>query len=159
MTTVMTFETRTDATDPVSAPRPTQRTAGRRLIGVGVRDVRHDAAALRWAVYDARPGRDTVKVVHACAPAPGDHLAGWDVVSTAVRHGSEQRPTVGIIGSPSAGAPEQVLRAESDEVALLCWVTTSRPRRTGGSRQHCGKRHIARWCVYPGAPTSSRICR
>jgi hypothetical protein len=89
-----------------------------RSIGVGIRDVRRDAAALRWAVFDARPGRDVVRILHAVEPFDG-RLTGWQPVSAAVENGHRQRSSVAIIGSPTAGAPERVLQAESDELALL----------------------------------------
>jgi hypothetical protein len=98
---------------------PIRRISGRRLIGVGIRDVRHDAAALRWAVFDARPGHDAVRIIHAVEPFDGRRLTGWEAISAAVAHGSRQRSSVAIIGSPSAGPPERVLQAESAELAVL----------------------------------------
>ena len=105
--------------DPVREIQPANSSSQRRLIGVGIRAVRHEAAALRWAVFDARAGRDVVEIVHAVEPLDGNRLNGWQTVSAAVGHGSRQRSSVAIIGSPSAGPPEHVLQAETDTLALL----------------------------------------
>lgn len=112
------FDERIRATDPPGKPQPANRSSGRRLIGVGIRNVRHDAAALRWAVFDARPGQDVVRILHAAEPSDG-RFTGWQTVSAAVEHGSRQRSSVAIIGSPTIGPPERVLQSESHELALL----------------------------------------
>lgn len=91
----------------------------RRLLGVGVRDIRTDAAALHWAILDARPGVDVIQVVHAYQPVHGEVFEGWDIVSAAVQVGARERASVAIIGSPFPGDPEQVLLAQSAEAVLL----------------------------------------
>lgn len=93
--------------------------APRRMLGVGVRDVRTDAAALRWAILDARPGVDVVQVVHAYQPVHSEFFEGWDTVSAAVQVGARERASVAIIGSPFPGDPEQVLLAQSAEAVVL----------------------------------------
>lgn len=105
-------------TVPVASPRLVQP-AGRRVIGVGIRQVRRDAAALRWAMFDARPAHDIVVVLHAVQSAGLAYTSGWDEIATAVGLASRQRPGVAVIGSPTAGSAEQVLQDQSDQVAVL----------------------------------------
>jgi hypothetical protein len=91
----------------------------RRLISVGIRDLRIDGAALRWALFDAIPGADVVQVVHAYQPVHGEAFEGWGAVSTAVEAGARHSADVAIIGSPFPGDPEIVLQARSAEAAIL----------------------------------------
>lgn len=87
--------------------------AEHRMIAVGVRDARNDASALRWAVFDARPGTDLVYVLHAHEPHGTGAQREWEAVSAAIRLGSQQRASVAIVGSAAAGAAEQVLLAHT----------------------------------------------
>jgi len=112
------------ATMPRIDPAPASqhravRPAGRRVIGVGIRQVRRDAAALRWAMFDARPEQDVVEVLHAVERVSGAASSGWDEIAAAVAVASRQRPGVAVIGAPTAGSAEQVLQAESDQLAML----------------------------------------
>lgn len=91
----------------------------RRLLSVGIGDLRNDAAALRWAIFDALPGTDVVQVVHAYQPAHGKAFEGWGAVSAAVQAGARQCAAVTIIGSPFPGDPEVVLQAQSAEAVVL----------------------------------------
>lgn len=147
--------------DPVSRPTPAPPDAppvARRLIRVGVRQVRRDAAALRWAMFDARPGRDIVEVLHAVEPAADKHWSGWDEIAAAVQLASRQRPAVAVIGSPVHGSAEQVLQTESDQLALL--VLGQDDPRMPYRRIAAHLRHTASCpvvCVPPGAEISEEL--
>jgi len=118
-----------------AASLPTSRATGRaseRLIAVAIRNVRHDGAALRWAMFEAVPHLDAVQIVHAY-PVSDDplvsaaqavsrdlgYLAGWEIVAGAVEQGSRMRPDVALIGTPVGGPVETALTTLSGAVALL----------------------------------------
>lgn len=110
---------------PRMAPRP-------RVVVAAIRNVRHDGAALRWAVFEAVPHVDVVQVVHAYSTSTDPivsaaqasardigYLSSWEIVASAVEQGSRLRPDVAIIGSPVGGPVETALTTLSDDATLL----------------------------------------
>lgn len=107
------MSTSASAAHPLGSATLPRAAADHRLIAVGVKDVRNDASALRWALYDARPGRDVVYVLHAHEPHGPGHRREWNTVTAAIQLGSRQRSSVAIIGSSAAGTAEHVLLAHA----------------------------------------------
>ncbi|MBN9621327.1 MAG: universal stress protein, partial [Actinobacteria bacterium] len=138
----------TSRRDPTQPTTPAE--AAPRVIAVGVRDHEYDEAALRFAIAEARAGRDSLHVVHSYLPVRLDgcswepvqrardarYVAGRRAVAQAVQRVREAAPGLAVDGSAVAGLPSDVLDEISAFVDLLVIGDDSAapPGRVSGAR-------------------------